>query len=631
MTELDHPLHAVVVVPLEGRLEPGVVLVVGVEPKVLAEVHRIVIAEDDLPRVQEPVGVEDGLEIFERFPEVLAVEFAIPLRACAAVTVLARDGAAEFDHEVRHVVGDSLELLESDIGLRVDQRPHVKHAWPGVGVEGRVGVVGLEDRLEPVDELGQPCGRYRRILDEGEVFLVGRPREQDRKTRLAEFPELRSLGLVVRLKSVDRDRFHVARSCSIRIRTARVHLRNAAVGRPGGRDGRATVGEQIGDPLAAFLVVLGVELNEQRRVRSVGEHLGHGSELRGTPGEVDQHVVEHLDGGGVVFENRRDVRHRVAKLRVTQQGDGLRFGNRLEGDGRLGYDRERSFAAGEHPREVDETRFAGVFSPREWISPGFRDQPIEVVPRDVSLEVGVRLGNRVRVLLQDPPDFGVNPLLERAVSIAPVVDLLESDLAESGDGSVREDDFAGLDISVGLAVLQGVCTCRIVPDRAADRTLVAPCRVRRELEIVGLYGLVERPQDRSRLDRRGPAVGIGRFDLVHVPGQIEDDGAVYRLSGETRPAAAGQDWNAPSRTVLDDASDVGRRFGEDDADWRHLVGTGVGGVQLSRVRVEANRTVDEVLEVPNQTRPVDIGARVVVSRACVGGRIVTRLRGHTTF
>ncbi len=118
--------------------------------------------------------------------------------------MLARDGAVVFDDEAGHVVGDRLHRLEALLCLRVYQRADVKHAGTGVSVETGVGFVVLEDLLEVNDELPEVLGRDARVLDERDVFLVGRPREQDREPGLAQLPDLRAAVGVVGLERVER-------------------------------------------------------------------------------------------------------------------------------------------------------------------------------------------------------------------------------------------------------------------------------------------------------------------------------------------------------------------------------------------------------------------------------------------
>jgi len=75
VTELDHALHPVVVLPLERGLEARLELVIRVEPQVLPQVGRIILAEDDLSRIEDPVGIERRLEVLKGRPEFVAVAF----------------------------------------------------------------------------------------------------------------------------------------------------------------------------------------------------------------------------------------------------------------------------------------------------------------------------------------------------------------------------------------------------------------------------------------------------------------------------------------------------------------------------------------------------------------------------
>ncbi len=71
-------------------------------------------------------------------------------------------------------------------------------------------------------------------------------------------------------------------------------------------------------------------------------------------------------------------------------------------------------------------------------------------------------------------DFGVNPGFEVTVGVRSVAQFLAGDLAERGDGAVREDDLALFDVGVGLAVLQGVCAGGVVTDSAAENGSCRP-------------------------------------------------------------------------------------------------------------------------------------------------------------
>ncbi|MFO7949600.1 MAG: hypothetical protein R6U36_04440, partial [Candidatus Fermentibacteraceae bacterium] len=71
--------------------------------------------------------------------------------------------------------------------------------------------------------------------------------------------------------------------------------------------------EERGDLSLSFVVIVGVELDDQHRPGPLREDLRDRLELGGVAGEVQQDVVDHLDGRRTVFDDRRDVAHRVAE------------------------------------------------------------------------------------------------------------------------------------------------------------------------------------------------------------------------------------------------------------------------------------------------------------------------------
>src|SRR6185437_17011839 len=75
-------------------------LVVRAEAEVLVDAVRA----HDLARVHLPVGIPDRLELLEGADEVVAEHLRQELGLRLAVAVLARDRAAELDHEVARVV-----------------------------------------------------------------------------------------------------------------------------------------------------------------------------------------------------------------------------------------------------------------------------------------------------------------------------------------------------------------------------------------------------------------------------------------------------------------------------------------------------------------------------------------------
>jgi hypothetical protein len=274
-------------------------------------------------------------------------------------------------------------------------------------------------------------------------------------------------------------------------------------------------------------VVLGVELDEEYRIHVLGNHLvDEGPELGRLLGEVQQHVVEYLDRCRVVLEDGRDVLHRGDEVRVAEQRHRLRRRNGFERDARLRDDGERPLGTDHESGEVDGPH------------PGLVDEPVEVVARDVPLQVGERLVDGVGVL-EDAAGGLVEPGLAVPVWVRPGVQLVDADLPERRHRAVREDDFEFLDVRVRLPVLQGVRSRGVVADRPAEGGLVPPRGVGRELEPVRGQRCVEVAEPDAGAGDGLPGIGVDRPDGVHLLGEVEHDRLVDRLPGEGGPAAAG--------------------------------------------------------------------------------------------
>ena len=101
---------------------------------------------DDLAGIEQACRIEgllDGAEgVVEHRPEHLADERA----AHEAVAVLARERAAEFEHEIGDVASQRLEAPHAFLGLEVDDRPDVEAADRGVGVDAGLRAVGPHRR-----------------------------------------------------------------------------------------------------------------------------------------------------------------------------------------------------------------------------------------------------------------------------------------------------------------------------------------------------------------------------------------------------------------------------------------------------------------------------------------------------
>ena len=151
---------------VEGRIvEEGVGLrrvVAGPEPQVGGERGCI----HDLSGVEDPVRIERSLHgakrLVENRPEHLAHERA----SHQPVAVLARQRAAEFEHQVRHLVRDRLERADTIAGLHVDDGTDVQAADRRVRIHAGGRAVAADDGEETIDVVAQPLGRDGCVLDE---------------------------------------------------------------------------------------------------------------------------------------------------------------------------------------------------------------------------------------------------------------------------------------------------------------------------------------------------------------------------------------------------------------------------------------------------------------------------------
>jgi len=311
-----------------------------------------------------------------------------------------------------------------------------------------------------------------------------------------------------------------------------------------------------------------------------------------------------------VLEDGCDIAHRLDEVVVGKQCHRLRLRDGFERHLCLRDDCEGALAASQERGHIEDAVLADRL-----------DDPVEVVSGDVPLEGGVPGLDLVGLLVEDAVQFRVDAGLQVPVGVATLCEFPARDFAEGRHGAVREDDITLLDVGVGLAVLQGVGTGRVVPDGTPEDGLVPPGGVGRELQaVVGERG-VQVAQADAGLRTRSTLLGARLDDAVHVAREIEHDCLVDRLPGETRAAPAWQHRNPVVGAVLHHARHVGRRVREDDADRRHFVDAGVGRVELAGVLVEANLPLDPCVERANEIGLRNLLTPVVVVRCSVGRRV----------
>ncbi len=225
-----------------------------------------------------------------------------------------------------------------------------------------------------------------------------------------------------------------------------------------------------------------------------------------------------------MFEDRRDVTHRRQDVVVSQQDDGRLVRNRFQGDFRFGDDCQRALAACQQSSDVDLSPVVDVF-----------DESVEVVARDVALEVGVAGLDFVRMLVENRRDLGVNSAFE-VVGSRKVVEVIHVDPAKLRHRSVGEYRLDGLDVAVRLVVFQRVCAGRVVADTATEHALVAPRGVGGVFQSMLFEMAVESCEGDPRLCAGPARVRIHREHPVHVALEVQYDRLVDGLSGEAGPA-----------------------------------------------------------------------------------------------
>ena len=156
----------------------------------VAQVRRQRRRVDDLAGIEDALRVERALDRAERLVQHRAEHLLHERAAHEAVAVLARQRAAELEHEIGDVVGDGFELPHALFGLQVHHRPDVQAADRRVRVHAGATCRGAATSCEkPVDVVAQLLGRHGGVLDEGERLRValsspsrgrGRPRAGSR-------------------------------------------------------------------------------------------------------------------------------------------------------------------------------------------------------------------------------------------------------------------------------------------------------------------------------------------------------------------------------------------------------------------------------------------------------------------
>ena len=530
-------------------------LVVGAEAEVLVDAVR----PDDLARVHLPVGVPDRLELLEGADEVVAEHLRQELRARLAVAVLARQRAAELEHEVARVLEPAPELRDPGLRDQVEVPAGVDAALAVVAVERALVAVALRELREAAEVLAEPLGRDGRVLPALVRVLLARDERRRAEPRLAHLPDvLLAVGVVVQL--------HPRRRLPVLLEVA--HQR-----------ARLRVG---------LVLRLAAELDEQPAA-AVGEHRALvlvDAEQRHV---LDQRVVHPLDRDRLVLARDRDVVGGAELVRVAdgEERDARRLRDQLER--RLEDRHARRLRADERARDLE---------------PLLREQLVEVVARDAARDLRIAGADLVRVRVGER----AQPLGDRvrhALAAAPDAQPLAAVGQHLELHEVVRDARPG---TVELR-LHRVPAARVVAEHAAERAVGVRGRVRPEGQSVLLArGVAQVVEDAARLHARDAALGVDLEDVVEVLREVDQHRRVAALAGEARAPAAQDDRRpvlAADAVDLDELVHVAR---DDDADRRHPVVRGVGRVEGAAAGVEADLALDRGAQLGGEAPAVDLVA-----------------------
>src|SRR5690349_12835639 len=132
----------------------------------------------------------------------------------------------------------------------------------------------------------------------------------------------------------------------------------------------------------------------------------------------------------------------------------------------------------------------------------------------------------------------------------------------------------------------------VIANHAAERVSAMSRRIGAERESVFCRCVSQLIEHDARLYARISLLWIQLYDVVHVLREVEHDGYVDRLAGDTGASASGNNRRAMApahRRSLDHVASIG---GEHNTDRRHPVVAGVGGVHGAVSGAEPNLAFD---------------------------------------
>jgi len=522
-----------------------------VDGGVVAEVFKGVVDADgvnELAGVHAVVRIPEDLEVAEGLHERGAEHLGQESGAGLAVAVLAREGAAEAEDDIRSAVNELAEAAEALDGAEVKVDAGVYAALAVVAIEWTaIAVFGHEggDGAEVVAELvGGNGGVFPAFIA---VRLAG---DKDHSTEggVADTPDGDGL-----LGSADAD---------------------------DGSDGPglAGAGEAFGLGAGIFCGPC-AHLDEQEAdaLRELGE-VAEGEALAAH--EVDEEVIKPLKADGMVLKGAGNGIGGEEGISKAEDGE--------DAEGRAG---------GEVESGGDDVG-AGALRADEGsgdVEVAFGEQLVKIESGDAARDAGKSFADEVGVGIADLSEAGVE-LTDAATGLDFGGEFGGSCGADGESGSVIEDDVKGLDVIDDLAAEQAVDAATVVADHAAEGAAGVGCGIGRVGEVVEFGGVAETVKDDAGLDYGQPGIGINGCEAVHVFGVVEDYRYIGALASETGASAARQDGRSGGAAGGECGLNVGGVAGQNDADGKLTVVGGIGGVESAGTKIETDFATEGFLE-----------------------------------
>src|SRR2546423_5674241 len=167
--------------------------VVGAETEVVRDPVRV----DDLAGIHLPAGIPDRLDLAERLDQLGPEHLRQQLCARLAVAVLARQRAAELQHDVRCFIEEGAVLPEARLAREIEVPTCVDTALAVVPVERAVVLVLLGELPQPAQVFTQPLRWDRGVLPALVRVRLAGNEGGCAESGLADLPDVLLLFLVV--------------------------------------------------------------------------------------------------------------------------------------------------------------------------------------------------------------------------------------------------------------------------------------------------------------------------------------------------------------------------------------------------------------------------------------------------